>query len=154
MRKNFTIYFEDGLPKGTAQQKGEKVCYKRRKDGSIYGYVHHYKKEIVRLTRREFVYRLGKYAPAMPSEKPVRLMIWVCFDVKNRNLWGKYKTTRPDCDDWAKEFIDALGEVGFFLDDSQVVDLRVVKTYAEKASVSVQIEDLGAINKIKGAEYD
>lgn len=149
MRKNFTIYFEDGLPKGTAQQKGVAIRYK---NGTPY--IQHYKKANVDAARTEFVYRLGKYAPDYPSEKPVRLMIWVCFDVKNRNLWGKYKTTRPDCDDWAKEFIDALGEVGFFLDDSQVVDLRVVKTYAEKASVSVQIEDLGAINKIKGADYD
>ena len=42
-----------------------------------------------------------------------------------------------------KEFMDAMGDCGFFKDDSQVVDLRVIKTYAEKASIFVQWEELG-----------
>lgn len=154
MVKTFTLHFENGLPKGTAQQKGEAIRYRRNTDGKVVPYIQHYKKDKVSAMRDEFIYRLNRYAPRVPSDKPVRLFVWVCFDIKTRTLWGKYKTTRPDCDNYVKELKDAMTEAGFWHDDAQVVDLRVVKTYSEKASISIQVEDLGAINKVKGGTAD
>ena len=150
MVKTFTLHFENGLPKGTAQQKGEGIAYKTDENGRRVPYIKHFKKDKISAMRTEFVYRLNRYAPRVPRDKPVRLFVWVCFDIKTRTLWGKYKTTRPDCDNYVKELKDAMTEAGFWHDDAQVVDLRVVKTYAEKASISIQVEDLGAINKVKG----
>lgn len=138
MNKSFILQFEEGMPKGTAQQKGMAIRYKNGRP-----YIQHYKKDKVDSARQAFIYKLKRYAPATPSESPVRLNIWLCFDVKDRHLWCKYKPTRPDADGYVKEFIDAMGECGFFKDDSQVVDLRVIKTYAEKASIFVQWEELG-----------
>ena len=145
MQKTFTLHFEEGLPKGTAQQKGEAIRYKNGKP-----YIQHFKKNTVDAARTEFVYRLNQHSPKMPSDQPIRLFVWVCFDVKDKALWGKYKTTRPDCDNYVKELKDAMTDAGFWLDDAQVVDLRVVKTYAEKASITIQVEDLTKISKIKG----
>lgn len=138
MNNSFILKFEEGMPKGTAQQKGVAIRYKNGRP-----YVQHYKKDKVDSARKEFVFKLKPYAPKTPMERPVKLFVWLCFDVKDRHLWGKYKTTRPDADGYVKEYMDALGECGFFKDDSFVVDLRVVKTYAEKASIWTQIEELG-----------
>ena len=138
MNNSFILKFEEGMPKGTAQQKGVAIRYKNGRP-----YVQHYKKDKVDSARKEFIFKLKPYAPKTPIERPVKLFVWLCFDVKDRHLWGKYKTTRPDADGYVKEYMDALGECGFFKDDSFVVDLRVVKTYAEKESIWTQIEELG-----------
>jgi len=58
-------------------------------------------------------------------------------------LWGTWKVTKPDVDNYPKAFIDQMVKVGFFKDDSFIVDLRVRKTYGEKASIFVQWEELG-----------
>ena len=57
-------------------------------------------------------------------------------------MWGKYKPTRPDTDNYIKEFKDVMTSLDFWNDDSQVVDERVIKTYAEKASITVWWEEL------------
>lgn len=145
MVKSFYLHYEEGMPKGTAQQKGVAIRYKNGKP-----YVQHYKKDNVESARSQFVYKLNQYAPAKPSENPIKLSIWLAFDIKDKKLWGQYKTRRPDVDGYVKEFLDAMGDAGFFKDDAQIVDLRVVKTYAEKATIFVQIEELPPIPKRGG----
>ena len=138
MKKTFYLNFENGLPKGTAQQKGEAIRYK---NGAPY--IQHYKKEKVSAMRQEFVLRLKRHAPKNPAAGPVRLCVCFCFDVKDRKLWGKYKTTRPDADGYVKEFLDAMTDCGgFWKDDSQVARLEVSKIYGEKGAVAVEVEDL------------
>ena len=138
MKNTFYLYFDNGLPKGTAQQKGEAIRYKANGQP----YIQHYKKAKVSAMRTEFILRLKKYAPKFPTEKPVRLVVWFCFDIKDKKQWGKYKTTKPDCDNYIKELKDAMTDCGFWKDDAQVADLRVMKTYAEKGSIVVTVEDL------------
>ena len=137
MKKTFYLHFEDGLPKGTAQQKGEAIRYKNGRP-----YIQHYKKAKVEAMRTEFILRLKPHAPRIPTDKPVRLCVWFAFDIKDRKLWGKYKTRKPDCDNYVKELKDAMTDAGFWLDDAQVADLRVIKTYAEKGTIAVTVEDL------------
>lgn len=134
---NFILNFENGLPKGTAQQKGERVIYKQGRPVIL-----HYKKNSVESARTEFVLKLKKYRPATPIEGPVRLLVCLYFDVKDKSLWGKYKAKRPDADGYVKEFLDAMQEAGYFKDDAQVVDLHIVKTYAESGSIYVDLEEI------------
>ena len=137
MTNNFILHFEQGLPKGTAQQKGVAIRYK---NGAPY--IQHYKKANVAALREEFMYMLNRYAPPVPYEGAIRLNVLICFDVKDRKLWGKYKTTRPDGDNYIKELKDAMTECGFWHDDSQVADERVVRMYSEKGAIRIQIDDL------------
>lgn len=75
-----------------------------------------------------------------PSSKPLRVHINLYLPIPQS--WSKQKTidaacgnilptSRPDADNYAKAILDAMNGVAFH-DDSQVVDLRVVKQYARK----------------------
>ena len=137
MKNSFILTFERGLPLATSQQKGEAVRYRR--DGTAY--IQHYRKDKVQDFRDSLVLRMKKYAPKEQLTGPIKLEIYVYFDTKTRSKWGKYKTTRPDCDNF-KEIMDVMTLLRFWKDDAQVVDLRVVKIYSEKASISISYEEL------------
>lgn len=142
MKNEIALFFENGLPKGTAQEKGERIAY-RVINGRRVPYIQHYKKSQVSAMRREFELRLKPFAPKRPSDKPIKLMVVLFFDIKTpKKAWGTYKTTRPDCDNYVKEIKDAMTTTGFWIDDAQVADLRVIKRYAEKGEIYIRVEEL------------
>lgn len=135
--------FENGMPKGTAQEKGETIKYRRNKDGKLVPYIKHYQRGNVKAASTLFGYQLKKYAPKKPIEGPVRLTMIFYFDIKSpKKLWGTYKTTRPDVENFYKEIADVMTSCGYWCDDSQVVDLRLTKYYAEKATIYIKVEEL------------
>lgn len=142
MKNEFYLHFEDGIPKGTAQQHGERIAYKRIA-GRLVPYIVNYRKANVQLARDMFTVKMKPYRPKQPSDRPIRLVVCLYFDIsKPKKLWGKYKTTRPDCDNYVKEIKDVMTELGFWNDDAQVVDLRVIKRYSEKATIYISLEEL------------
>lgn len=142
MKNEFYLHFEDGIPKGTAQQHGERIAYKRI-GGRLVPYIEHYRKANVQLARNMFTVKMKPYRPKHPSERPIKLLVCLYFDIsKPKKLWGKYKTTRPDCDNYVKEIKDVMTDLKFWNDDAQVVDLRVVKRYSEKATIYISMEEL------------
>lgn len=141
MKDQFYLHFET-MPKATAQQKG---VYVRN------GKPHFYEKSSVESARQEFKLALREHLPSRPSEKPIKLTIWFAFDTKDKKKWGQPKPTRPDTDNYLKLFKDCMtadkyGNGGFWLDDAQVVDERVFKTYAEKATIMVRWEEVREVN--------
>lgn len=133
MRDQFLLTFEEGLPKGTNQQK--RYNHRTRT---------YYKDSKLSALEATFICALKPHRPKGPSEAAIRLDIWLTFSITSpKRLWGTWKATRPDVDNYAKTFIDCMTRTGFFKDDAQVVDLRVRKTYAEKASIFVQWAELG-----------
>ena len=141
MTNSFFLYFENGMPRGTSQEKGECIRY-RIDNGKRVPYIHHFKKNQISATRQEYELKLKRHRPRTPSEAPIRLTARFYFDVKERKLWGKPKTTRADCSNIVKELEDAMTAVGFWRDDSQIVELKVSKSYAEKATIFIQWEEL------------
>lgn len=137
MKNTFLLDFQQGLPSGTAQHKGERIMYKNGKP-----FIHHYRKDNVQTARTVFIYMLKAHRPSVPSEKPIRLEVYFYFSIKDTKKQNTWKTTRPDVDGYLKEFLDAMQEAGFFKDDSQVVDIRIQKRYAEKAQILVRWEEL------------
>lgn len=55
---------------------------------------------------------------------------------------AEFKTTKPDCDNLAKAFLDAMQKVGFFKNDSQIVDLRIRKVYGKHTGIGFEIREL------------
>jgi Holliday junction resolvase RusA-like endonuclease len=143
MKSDFILRFDEGMPKGTAQEKGECIRYKIE-NGKRVPYIHHFKKDNVDAMRREFELKLKRFRPARPSDAPIRLTVFLFFDIKTKKLWGQYKTKRPDADNYIKELKDAMTTTGFWHDDAQVADLRIVKKYAEKASIYIRVEEMEA----------
>ena len=142
MKNEFFLRFENGMPKATAQQKGECIRYKIH-GGRRVPYIHHFKKAGVSAARQEFELKLKRYRPKQKATGPIRLTVILYFDKKSpKKAWGTYKITRPDCDNYAKELIDSMTAVGFWEDDAQIADLRVIKYYAESATIFVRTEDL------------
>ena len=141
MKNDFTLTFENGMPKGTAQQKGECIRHKVV-NGKRVAYIHHYKKAQVSTMRQELELKLKRYRPKTPSEAPICLVAVFCFDVKDRKLWGKRKATRADCSNLIKELEDAMTAVGFWKDDGQIVDLNVTKYYTEQAQILIHWEEV------------
>lgn len=73
----------------------------------------------------------------------VRLQILFTIETQDRKKWGKYKTTKPDCDNLAKTFTDVLGDISFFeVGDQQIVDLEVYKGWWSTPSVYFKIEEV------------
>lgn len=142
MKNEIYLKFENGMPKGTSQQKGECIRYKII-NGKRIAYIHHFKKENVEAMRKEFEYKLKRYRPAEPYDGPVSLFVIFYYDIKTpKKLWGKYKTKKPDVDNAAKELIDAMTSCRFWHDDAQIADLHLVKYYAEKAAIYIRVEGL------------
>ena len=131
MKANFTVYFPDGMPKGTSQEKG----YNRHTG-------QHYKKASVEAASRTFYTALYPHRPKVPSGRPIRLVVCFAWEIKKKSMWGKYKPTRPDTDNYIKEFKDVMTRLGFWNDDAQVVDEHIIKVYADKASATVYWEEL------------
>lgn len=125
------------MPRGTAQQKGERVIYKNGRPVII-----HYKKNNIASARHYFMGKLMPHKPQEPSINPIKLTVYFYFNVKDKKLWGHPKPSKPDNSNFIKEFEDAMTSVGFWRDDAQVYDLRVVKYYAEKAGVIVRWEEV------------
>ena len=124
------------MPKGTSQEKRIRI---------VNGKPVFFKKGSVASAEYQFKLALKPNAPDVPSDKPIKLTIWFCFDTKIKKLWKKPKPTRPDTDNYLKLFKDCMTECGFWNDDAQVVDERVIKTYAEKASIFVSWKEINEI---------
>lgn len=132
MKQQFYLHFET-MPKGTAQQKGVSI---------IHGKPHFYEKANVRETRQELTQALTPYRPKKPSTLPIVLKVWFYFDTKDKKKWNQPKPTRPDTDNLQKLLKDCMTDVGFWLDDAQVVEETVGKYYAEKATIAVYWEEV------------
>jgi Holliday junction resolvase RusA-like endonuclease len=84
-----------------------------------------------------------------PLETPVTVAIYIrvgipaSFSKQKRkdSLEGIIKPTKkPDLDNIAKCFLDAMNEI-VYLDDKQVVNLHVTKVYAETPAVEVMVKE-------------
>lgn len=141
MKHEIFLYFDGELPRTTAQEKGEKISYK-----TIYGrrvpFIAHYRKPEVEAARTLYAYKLKPYRPKTPSNLPIKIEVFAYFDIKDRSKWGKYKPTKPDAENWFKEIADVMVQLGYMEDDNQIVDLHIVKYYAEKASIVIRWEEL------------
>lgn len=93
---------------------------------------------------------LEKYNNEKPFEKALEVNIIAFFEIpksvskkkKEQMLNNEINpTTKPDTDNIAKSILDSLNKIAY-LDDKQVVDLRVRKQYAEVPSVSVWISEV------------
>lgn len=73
---------------------------------------------------------------------PVELSLKFVYKVKDKKKHGKPKTSVPDLDNIAKPFIDCMTKTGFWMDDSQIVKLKLEKWYGVFPMVAVELKEV------------
>ncbi len=64
----------------------------------------------------------------------------------------KWHTTKPDRDNCDKAVLDAMTQLGMWLDDKQVCDGRIRKFYVHPGDLLAQGGQMGCLIEVKGAE--
>ena len=128
MISGYIILTMEQIPKGTAQMK--------RYNGRTRTY---FKSQRLQQTEDFYLNELRSYAPTSPITGAVSLSIDFDYFTTTKKRRGKWKTTRPDCDNVEKLLTDCMTKLGFWLDDAQVARLRVSKRYAEGEQAQITI---------------
>ena len=129
---NFTLDFPP--PKATHQQKGERIVGRGKN-----AFIHHYEKKNVRDARALFMAYLAQYAPKAPIAGPVRLVTIWGYKAQRKKDHLEPKTTRPDTDNIIKLLKDCMTAAGFWEDDSQVFDDRIIKRWTTTPGIIVSV---------------
>ncbi len=128
MISGYVILTMEQIPKGTAQMK--------RYNGRTRTY---FKSQRLQQTEDFYLNELRSSAPTSPITGAVSLCIDFDYFTPTKKRRGKWKTTRPDCDNLVKILIDCMTKLGFWVDDAQVARLRVSKRYAEGEQAQITI---------------
>lgn len=119
-------------PKSTSQMKGETI---------IGGRIHHYtkKKVATQMAIYENAIReaLDGREPPM-FEDAVYLDITFYYQIKAKNRWGQWKTSKPDLDNSVKSLQDVMTRMGFWKDDSQIALLKLKKRLSEHPGILIE----------------
>lgn len=87
-----------------------------------------------------------KWIPSKPLEGPIGMAVWFHYPwlkgaTRKQKASGQcWKDTKPDLDNLFKNLADTMQGCGFFRNDSQIADVRLVKCWSERPGVEVRIE--------------
>ena len=131
----FTL--EIAPPRTTAQQKGERILWVS--DGkAAKPIIQHYEKATVKHARDVYKDALRPYAPESPIEGPIEIKIIWRYKAKK----AEWKVTRPDLDNMEKLLLDAMTEMGFWKDDSQVCMKATAKTWSKDSGIDIEVREI------------
>jgi len=125
-------------PKSTAQASS---IILKRKDGS--SFVGKAQSSKAKAAADTFFSLLYPHRPIKPMEGPVSLCVeiewpWRSSEPKrNREHGYRFCDKRPDLDNYAKLFLDTMGRIGYWLDDGQIADLRLIKRWGDNPGITI-----------------
>lgn len=96
----------------------------------------------LKAVRSKLMAHLGQYAPLVPLQGAVRLMVKWCFPITGKHEDGEWKTTKPDTDNLQKLLKDCMTDLGYWKDDAQVASEIVEKFWAKVPGIYVFAEGL------------
>lgn len=120
------------IPRSTAQQKGL-----NRRTGTFYT------KRKVQEIKDLYTLLLRTHRPEQPLAGALRLVVKFYYPVKRPHKDGEPKTTRPDTDNMIKLLKDVATACGYWIDDAQIADERVVKAYSDPSGIWFEVEQIG-----------
>lgn len=135
----FTIYHE------VAPKQGDRVRVIRPKNGGA-PFATHYTPAKVKNNSFSLAALMQSHRPPAPLEGPLRLEL--TFDYpwrvgepqKNRGNGARPKDTKPDFDNLCKNVLDTMQDSGFYVNDSQIADIRVIKQWTGQFALTVKME--------------
>lgn len=129
------IYLPFDPPTATAQMKGLRI---------VNGRAHFYEKANVSEAKALLKDALLEFVPDTPIKGPVSLSVtWAFSTTVKKKIAGEYRTTRPDIDNLFKGLADCMTDLGFWDDDSQIVNLSLRKLWVkpEDAHLSITVSE-------------
>lgn len=96
----------------------------------------------LKAVRSKLMANLGQYAPLVPLQGAVRLLVKWCFPITGKHEDGEWKTTKPDTDNLQKLLKDCMTDLGYWKDDAQVASEIVEKFWAKVPGIYVFAEGL------------
>ena len=121
-------------PRTTSQQKGERIVGRGKN-----AYIHHYQKPKVEAAQNQYIANLLRHRPEEPITGPVKMIVEFRHRASTKKQHGTPKTTRPDTDNMVKLLKDCMTKCGFWDDDSQVYDERVIKKWSLDPGITIWI---------------
>ena len=151
--KAVDVYIDCIPPKSTAQASSRIL---KRKDGTQFiGRMEGSKGAQV---KRGLVSLLHQHRPSEPLTGPLGVVVrwvypWRKSETKtNRARGWMHCDKRPDADNIEKMLMDAMGLCGYWLDDAQVADMRLIKAWGDRPGIGIEIVRLGVDAEAHNAE--
>lgn len=85
---------------------------------------------------------VGLRAPQRPMCGALYAEVRWLYPPTKAHASGEPYAAKPDADNAAKLVLDALQRTGWYADDKQVAELRVVQAYGEPSGLYVRIEEI------------
>jgi len=106
-----------------------------------------YKPEKLKQARSTIIKHLIPFKPSKPIEGPIKLQVIWRFPKGKKHKHLEWRVTRPDTDNLEKMLKDCMTEVGFWIDDAQVVVEHVEKLWSDDPTgIAIEIQ---VLNKLK-----
>lgn len=118
------------------------VTYQEKDIAVVKGKPVVYEPAELKAVRSKLMAHLGQYAPLVPMQCAVRLMVKWCFPITGKHEDGEWKTTKPDTDNLQKLLKDCMTDLGYWKDDAQVASEIVEKFWAKVPGIYVFAEGL------------
>lgn len=110
------------------------------------GRPHFYEDGRLRAARSLLMSALAAHVPPDPLDGPLQLTTVWRYATKRSHKDGEYRSTKPDTDNIAKLLKDCMTRSGYWQDDAQVADERIIKTWTRaEPGISIEIRQLGAV---------
>ncbi len=107
-----------------------------------------YKPEKLKQARRILITHLKPFKPEKPIEGPLELNVIWRFPKGKRHRHYEWRVTKPDTDNLEKMLKDCMTEVGFWIDDAQVVVEHVEKLWSDDPTgIAIEIKLLSKIKE-------
>ena len=115
------------------------VTHQEKKFTARHGKLVAYEPPELKDARAKLMAYIGKHRPEKPLEGPVLLDVLWLFPITGNHQDGEAKITKPDTDNLQKLLKDVMTDLGFWKDDAQVYDERVIKRYADESGIAIYV---------------
>lgn len=143
-RIDFFMEFEP--PEITSQQKGVRIVVPN--NPAVKAFPSFFTKPEVVKAEKAIAAHLSPFKPKHAFTGPLRLVTewtweWNKSEPKKNRVDGwKWRETKPDFDNISKLLCDQMTVLGFWHDDSQIVDARVTKRFGDRPGIRITLEAL------------
>ncbi len=116
------------------------VTYQEKKVAVRNGKPRYYEPPELADARQKLRAHLGMHRPERPLQGGVAMLTVWCFPAGKTHRHGEYRTTRPDTDNLQKLRKDCMTAEGFWKDDAQVCDERIIKRWATVPGIHIMVD--------------